>query len=190
MKIESLALKDLRLSPIHCHRNAVKLDRIEKLANRLENLVQLPPLRGWRAPDGAVVLTDGFHRYLALRKLDVPAASVLVWYGTWPEALVQALLANRPRNGSRRMDQDAERALLILAHALGRPVTPEEANSLGLEWCEHSLPSQDIARTIRLPAELEVVVTVFAHEARAAGINHPPRRTARGGDGSRMSRRT
>ena len=76
MTIESIALQDLRLATLHCHRDTISQHRIDQLAERMRALVQLPPLHGWRAPDGNVVLADGFHRFLALRQLGVSQASV------------------------------------------------------------------------------------------------------------------
>jgi hypothetical protein len=191
MTIESIALRDLRLASLHCHRETISQHRIDQLAERIRALVQLPPLHGWRAPDGNVVLADGFHRFLALRQLGVSHASVLIWHGTWAEALVQALLPNIPRRGGTRKGSDAERALRILAHALGRPVRPEEAASLGIEWSAHHELAPELLRMIRLPAELEIVAATIAREARAVAVtNKPPRRPARGGKRPEVSRRS
>jgi len=186
MKLESIALDDIRLSPLHCHRDTINQERLDKLTKRIKALVQLPPLRGWRAPDGAVILTDGFHRFLALRQLNVNHASVLVWHGSWPEALVQALLANTPHNESARKGQDAERALLILAHALVRSVTADECAVLGLEWTPNREPTPDLVRMIRLPAELEMAATAMARKARTIAVtNSPPRRPPPAGNDRR-----
>jgi hypothetical protein len=191
MTLESIALRDLRFAPMLCHRDTISQDRIDQLAERIRALVQLPPLRAWRAPDGAAILTDGFHRYLALRQLGVSHASILVWQGTWSEALVQALLANLPHNGNTRKGQDAERALLLLAHALGRQVTASEAADIGLAWSAHVVPTPDLLRMIRMPAELEIVAVTIAREARAVAVtNNPPRRPARGGKRPEVSRRS
>ena len=191
MKLESIALDDIRLSPLHCHRDMISQERLDKLAKRIKALVQLPPLRGWRAPDGAVILTDGFHRFLALRQLEVNHASVLVWHGTWPEALVQALMANTPHNERVRKGQDAERALLILAHVLGRSVTADECAVLGLEWTPNREPTPDLVRIIRLPAELEMAATAMARKARTVAVNNsPPRRPPPCGKRPAVSRRS
>jgi hypothetical protein len=191
MKLESIALRNLMLAPLHCHRDTINQERVEQLANRIQNRIQLPPIRAWRAPDGAAILADGFHRFLALQRLGVSHASVLVWQGTWSEALVQALLANLPHNGNTRKGQDAERALLLLAHALGRQVTASEAADIGLAWGAHAVPTPDLLRMIRLPAELEIVAVTIAREACAVvGSRNHPRRPARGGKRPEVSRRS
>jgi hypothetical protein len=162
-----VAITEIRFLPEATHRASISSDRVKVLMNRIRKLEHLPPVMLWQAPNGDLVLLDGWHRLEAFRLLGVQRVSAIVISEPLEKALVLAISGNIPGNGKMRADNDAVRALCVLATALGRPLEAAEATSLGLEFTAHEVVNPVVMKTWPVPALSPI---------RAPGEQHVPKR--------------
>jgi hypothetical protein len=137
------------------HRPETDPKRVKQIALRIRKLEHFPPVFLWK--DGeSLVLLDGLARLQAFASLGTISVSAVVMNGDFAEALVVALLQNKPPSGKLRRDQNAKRALHLLATALGRPISKIEAESVGILHTENEPLKQ--AHMALLPVPPMVVV--------------------------------
>ncbi|MBK1817357.1 ParB N-terminal domain-containing protein [Luteolibacter yonseiensis] len=127
---------EIRTRPNACLRQELNFERVSLLEKRVSKKhAQLLPIVVWKAPNGDLVLIDGWARVAVADRLKLKLLPAVVINRPLEDALVYGLRMNIPHNGSLRPSNDSLYALGILATALGRPVTPEEAESVGLTYC-------------------------------------------------------
>lgn len=113
------------------HRAETDPKRVKQIALRIRKLEHFPPLILWKSGE-SLALLDGLARLQAFASLGTTTVSAVVLEGDFAEAFVFALLQNKPPDGKLRRDQNAKRALHLLATSLGRPVSKTEAESVGI----------------------------------------------------------
>jgi hypothetical protein len=137
------------------HRPETDPKRVKQIAFRIRKLEHFPPVFLWKSRE-SLVLLDGLARLQAFASLGTKTVSAVLVDGDFEDAFVFALLQNKPPDGKLRRDQNAKRALHILATALGRPISKIEAESVGILYSENEpLKATQMAL---LPAPPRIVV--------------------------------
>ncbi len=168
-----------------CHRASLSGTRVGVLGRRILQGEQLPPVIVYEKVDGSHVLLDGFHRREVAFRLGKKNTPALIVAGSPAKAICCALRVNIPRKpGSLRDGDDAMRALTILATALGRPITEDEARTLGIKHVDHKpLDAMGIG-LLSLPG-LNGDVPPFVPARKKPGKIGSPRRNGKRGTISR-----
>jgi hypothetical protein len=134
-----------------CLRTCLNFDRIAVLEARARKHAQFPPVILYQAPDGALILVDGWNRLVVCDRLGIILVPALVIETSLEDALIAGLRMNIPRDGKLRAGSDAAHALVILATALGRSINVAEAASLGLAHTPNAPVSPDFVNSLCLP---------------------------------------
>lgn len=164
-------------------REALDLDALAEYAEAYAAKAPMPPVSVYEV-DGALLLVDGYHRHAAAVAAGLGwIEAVVVGRGSWEEAEVAALGANRS-HGVRRSIETKRR---VLARALNNPILQEQssreiARVIGVShdfvarrrkrWeAEHSTVIDDsfVAKT---PATTHPVPTVGTGEASCGVTNY------------------
>lgn len=132
------------------HRPETDPKRVKQIAMRIRKLEHFPPVFLWKNGE-SLVLLDGLARLRAFASLGTETVSAVLLNGDFADALVFALLQNKPPAGKLRRDQNAKRALHLLATALGRPISKVEAESVGLLHSENAPLSQAVMALFLAP---------------------------------------
>jgi hypothetical protein len=157
----NLERKQIVVKANACLRAALSGPRVKILHNRLKDGRQLPPLVVFRHTEDSYVLIDGWHRLAAHEVYSAGPIPVLA-FDDLPTALVFGLRSNMPRDGKLRGGPDCTRSLAILATSLRRLITPAEAESMGLEWCEHQTIDPNMLEAFALPTLPEFMVSTLS----------------------------
>jgi hypothetical protein len=130
--LENVERERIKTSREACLRTTINYPRVDVLEKRVRDFKPLPPVTLYQAPDGTLVLVDGWNRVVVYDRLGVSLIPALIIDTSLADALVAGLRQNLPQEGKLRSGSDAEHALNILATALGRQITVEEAACVGL----------------------------------------------------------
>lgn len=129
---------EITSSPEAALRATASSERIATLDSRFKRGASFLPLILHRSADGKLVLVDGWNRLAVFAQNGVNLIAAAVVEEDLATALVAGLRANAPKEGKLRVGTDAQRGLMLLATALGRKITPAEAQSIGLTHAEHN----------------------------------------------------
>jgi hypothetical protein len=132
----TVEIDQIEIVPTAYHRSSVDEKRIRQFAARIGKGEHFPPLLLWRDGERPILL-DGLMRLAAFKALGCMKVSALVFQGDFATALAYAIARNKSRSGGMRRDSNAQFALTILATALERPVSREEATSVGILYSEN-----------------------------------------------------
>jgi hypothetical protein len=95
-------LKEIqRRKELQVRLNGINTDTVGQYAVAMQEGEVFPPIVVFEVEDGALVLTDGYHRYEALKKSGADEASVELRKGTYEEALDYARFTANRKNGQR-----------------------------------------------------------------------------------------
>ncbi len=118
------------------HRPEADPKRVKQFVSRIKKSEHFPPVFLWKSGE-SLVLLDGLSRLQAFASLGTSTISAVVLQGDFADALVLALVQNKPPEGKLRRDQNAKRALHLLATAVGRPISKIEAESVGIHHSDN-----------------------------------------------------
>ena len=121
----SIALSAIRIDGGTQPREAIDEATVDEYAEAMRKLSRFPPLVTYH--DGVDTwLADGFHRYLAAKRIEASALEVDWRVGTLESAKIYAACANRT-HGLRRTAGDKRRAVeMVLSTAEGRKWTQDQ----------------------------------------------------------------
>ncbi len=109
MDIQVIPIDSLVVTPEFQPRRKLNPDAIIDYSDAYERGEELPALEATQTDD-ALILTDGFHRYTALRRLKRTEARIAVTVGTEADAHFAAAGSNR-KNGVHRDREDTDAAI-------------------------------------------------------------------------------
>src|SRR5690606_3922874 len=133
MKIEQVAIETIELRDGCQCRAELNQAVVDEYAEAYAAGTKLPPVSAMRV-DGALILTDGFHRFAAATKASVGFLLAEVSEGESIHAAVWAALAMNKAHGLRRTNADKRRATeMALLHPDSRELSDREiARHLGV----------------------------------------------------------